>query len=151
MKSIFLMPDSDPVRSYSLDVRKQGQKEESLAKNRPILASRRLVQSMFQVILATRKLVQTLSAFLLHKRPFSRKEPVLRKEMEGCSCPFSRRRSLGNSVSKMVTRMVRRRDQDERQSDGAMHWDTIRPVLLKAFAETWSTRFLRKVLVIPHS
>ena len=35
----------------------------------------------------------------------------------------------------MVTRMVRHYDQDERQSDASMHWDTIRPVLLKAFAK----------------
>ena len=35
-------------------------------------------------------------------------------------------------VSKMVTRMVRHYDEDERQSDASMHWDTIRPVLLKA-------------------
>ena len=41
MKSIFLMLYSDPVRNYSLNVKDQ--KEESLAKNRPIQASRRLV------------------------------------------------------------------------------------------------------------
>ena len=76
MKSIFLMPDSDPVRSYSLNFKDQ--KEESRAKNRPILASRRLVQPMFQILPATRKLAQTLSAFLLHKRFFKQKEPFVR-------------------------------------------------------------------------
>ena len=35
----------------------------------------------------------------------------------------------------MVTRMVRHHDQDERQSDAALHWDTRRPVLPKAFAK----------------
>ena len=32
-----------------------------------------------------------------------------------------------------------------------MHWDTIRPVLLKAFANTWSTRLLTKVLASTYS
>ena len=75
MKSIFPMPHSDPVQNYSLNVKNH--KEESLAKNRPILASRRLVQPMFQVMLATRKLAQTLSAFLQHHRLFTQKEPFL--------------------------------------------------------------------------
>ena len=35
----------------------------------------------------------------------------------------------------MVARMVRHYDQDERQSDAAIHWDTIRLVLLNAFAK----------------
>ena len=34
----------------------------------------------------------------------------------------------------MVTKMLHY-DQDERQTDGSRHWDTIRPVLLKAFAQ----------------
>ena len=54
--------------------------------------------------------------------------------------------ALPPAVSKMVTRMVRHYDQDERQSDAALDWDTITPVLLKAFAKTWSTRFLREAL-----
>ena len=29
--------------------------------------------------------------------------------------------------------MSRRYDKEERDSDGAMHWDTVRPVLLKEF------------------
>ena len=33
-----------------------------------------------------------------------------------------------------MTILVRRDDQDERQPDAALHWNTIRPVLLKAFA-----------------
>ena len=42
--------------------------------------------------------------------------------------------ALSIAVSKMVTIMVRHYDQDERQSDSAHHWDTIRPVLLKVFS-----------------
>ena len=43
--------------------------------------------------------------------------------------------ALSIAVSKMVTIMVRLHDQDERQSDAALHWGTIRPVLLIAFAK----------------
>ena len=39
------------------------------------------------------------------------------------------------AVSTMVTKMLRHYDQDERQTDGSRHWDTIRPVLSKAFAQ----------------
>ena len=43
--------------------------------------------------------------------------------------------TLSIAVSKMVTRMVRHYDQDERQSDASLHRDAMRPVLLKAFAK----------------
>ena len=43
--------------------------------------------------------------------------------------------AFSKAVSKMVTRRVRHYDQDERQSDAALHWDTTRPVLLKVFAK----------------
>ena len=48
-------------------------------------------------------------------------------------------RALSAAVSKMVTRVVRHYDQGERQPDAALHWDTMRPVLLKAFAK-WGAR-----------
>ena len=38
------------------------------------------------------------------------------------------------SVSKMVTTLLRHYDQEERQPDGSRHWDSVRPVLMKAFA-----------------
>ena len=41
--------------------------------------------------------------------------------------------------------MVRHCDQDERQSDAALHWDTIRPVLLKAFAKLGAQNFSQKL------
>ena len=34
-----------------------------------------------------------------------------------------------------LQKVLRHYDQDERQTDGSRHWDTIRPVLLKAFAQ----------------
>ena len=42
---------------------------------------------------------------------------------------------LSVAVSETVTRKVRHYDQDERPSDAAVHWDAIKPVLLKAFAK----------------
>ena len=38
------------------------------------------------------------------------------------------------AVSKMVTKILRHDDQEERQTDSSRHWDTIRPTLVKAFA-----------------
>ena len=52
--------------------------------------------------------------------------------------------ALSVAVSKMVTRMVRHYDQDERQSDAALHWDTMRQVLLKAFAKHGAQNFSEK-------
>ena len=68
MKSIFPMPNSDPVQTYSLNFRKQ--KEKNLAWDSRRLASRRLVRPMVQVTLATRRLVRTPSTFFPAKRPF---------------------------------------------------------------------------------
>ena len=45
------------------------------------------------------------------------------------------------AVSMMVTKMLRHYDQDERQTDGSRHWDTIKPVLLKAFAQDGARDF----------
>ena len=45
------------------------------------------------------------------------------------------------AVSKMVTRMVRHYDQDERQSAAARHWDTTRLVFMNAFAKRGARDF----------
>ena len=39
------------------------------------------------------------------------------------------------AISKMVTKMVRHHKQDEQQSDAALHWDTMRPVLLSTISQ----------------
>ena len=44
-------------------------------------------------------------------------------------------------VYEMVTKMVRHHDQDEREQDGSYHWDTVRSVLLKAFARYGAQKF----------
>ena len=115
MKSIFPMPNSDPVQNYSLNFKDQ--KEENLAKNRPVLATRRLVQLMFQVSLASRR------HFLLHERPFftQKNHSCDREEVESYSCQLFMWRSSVNSV--------------------LQNGYTIRPVLLKAFAKRGARYF----------
>ena len=41
----------------------------------------------------------------------------------------------------MVTKRERHFDQDERQTDAAVHWDSMRPVLLKALADKGAHEF----------
>ena len=43
-------------------------------------------------------------------------------------CPKCKRDIFEIRISKGVTNMVRHHDQDERETDGAMHWDVILPV-----------------------
>ena len=47
-------------------------------------------------------------------------------------------------VTKMVIIVVRHYEQDERHSDAARHWDTIKPVLLNAFAKHRARDFSEK-------
>ena len=51
---------------------------------------------------------------------------------------------ISTAISKMVTRFVCQNDQEERQSDAAVHWDTMRPELLRAFADRWAQGFSEK-------
>ena len=44
-----------------------------------------------------------------------------------------RRHTFEAEVSKLVMRLVRRYDQDERETDGAVHWNSMCPKLRKAF------------------
>ena len=139
------MPNSDPVQNYSLNFREQ--EEENLAWHSRRPASRRLVGPKFQVRLASRRLVRTSSAspsqaFFFMQRTI----PTTGTKSKVIPVSSSYGGALSIAVFKMVTRMVRHYDQDERQSDPTLHWDTIRPVLLKAFAPTWSTKFLREAL-----
>ena len=47
----------------------------------------------------------------------------------------SPRSGLPAKVSKMVTKMVRHYDQDEREEDGSYRWETVRSVLLRELAQ----------------
>ena len=120
MNYTFPMPNSDPVRNYSLNIRKQ--KEANFAWH-----SRRL---------ASRRLVRTPSALLPAKRPCSqRTNPATERKWKVIHSNSSHGGALSTAVSKMVTRLVRHYDQDERQPDAAIVWDAMKPVLLKAFAK----------------
>ena len=61
--------------------------------------------------------------------------PTTKRKCKAVPANSSYGGALSKAVSKMVTRMVRHYDQDERQSDASLHWDAIWPVLLKAFAK----------------
>ena len=67
---------------------------------------------------------------------FSTKRTILSTKRKWTIIPanWSFGGALPTAISKMVARLVRHYDQDERQLDAALHWDTIRSVLLKAFA-----------------
>ena len=49
------------------------------------------------------------------------------------------------SVSKVVTTMLRHFDQEERQTDGSRHWDSIEPVSMRAFAHEGAQDFSDKI------
>ena len=49
--------------------------------------------------------------------------------------------SLKAEISKIVMRLVRRYDQDERETDGAVHWNSIGPKLRKAFQKSGGRKF----------
>ena len=112
VKSIFPMPYSDLVQNCPRNFKNQ--EEESLAKNRPILASRRLVQSMFQVFLATRKLAQRLLAFLLQASLYTKRHiPTNERKWKVSHAHPPDGGDLAIAVSNVVTIMVRHYDQDE--------------------------------------
>ena len=57
------------------------------------------------------------------------------------ACPSFKGRSLLATISKLVVRLVRHYDQEERETDGAVHWDTMNPKLLRAFGHQ-GTRYV---------
>ena len=83
--------------------------------------------------MATRKVVQTISAIL----------PVILCSRRWIVIDANRSHGedLSIQVSKMVTKMVRHHGQDELEQDGSYHWDTVRSVLLKAFATNEAEAF----------
>ena len=56
-------------------------------------------------------------------------------------CPRCKKDSFETRISKCVTNMVRHHDQDERETDGAMHWDVILPVLKGRFRNQLEKEF----------
>ena len=78
------------------------------------------------------------------------KEIIPVNERKWISIPVNtslRKDDLSALICKMAMRMMRHRDQDERDNDGAVHWDTMIPKLLRAFGDTGARDFLHKDLL----
>ena len=56
-----------------------------------------------------------------------------RKSNDIPACRSFNGESLSAEISKLVMRLVRRYDQDEREVDGAGHWNSMGPTLRNAF------------------
>ena len=56
-------------------------------------------------------------------------------------CQKCKRDSFETRISKCVTKKVRHHDQDERETDGAMHWNVILPVLKGRFRNQMEKEF----------
>ena len=66
------------------------------------------------------------------------------------ACPSFKGRSLSTAISKSVMRLVRHHDQEERETNGAVHWDTINPKLLRACGYQGARHFSEKGLASVH-
>ena len=91
---------------------------------------------MLQVRQASSKLVRTLSAFSWLQRTI----PTTERKWKVIASSSLYGGALPTAVSKMVTRMVRHYDQDERQPDAAIQWAGT----AESVRKTGSTRFLRQ-------
>ena len=75
------------------------------------------------------------------------KEIIPMKERIWKSIPaneWKKYRSLSAATSKMVMRLLRRHDRHEREIDGAVHWKTMSPELLRAFGHQGTRNFSEK-------
>ena len=90
------------------------------------LASRKPVRLLLQIIFAPGNWMRTLSAFLPALCTCTQKEPFLRRTLIPANSSYGKG-CLPKAITKLVTRLMRRNDQEERQSDAAVHWDTTRP------------------------
>ena len=86
---------------------------------------------------ASRKLTRRIQCSI-------RKKPFLLKKGSGMTflaCESFKGDSLSAEISKLVMRLVRRYDQDERATDGAVHWNSMNPILRKAFQKFGGQKF----------
>ena len=123
----FPMPNSDPVRNYSLNLRKQ--------KEVDLQPGDWCVSCYIMETCADTLSFSSQPSALVHTKnhSYNREEVFPANSSNGGALP--------TAVSKMVTRLVRRYDQDERQPDAAIHWDAIKLVLMKAFAKQGARDF----------
>ena len=64
-----------------------------------------------------------------------------RKWNDILACESFKGDSLSAELSKLVMRLVRHDDQDEREPDGAVHWNSMVPNLRKAFRRSEGQEF----------
>ena len=57
------------------------------------------------------------------------------------SCESFKGDSLSAEISKMVLKLVRHYDQDERETDGAAHWNSMETKMRKAFQRSRGRKF----------
>ena len=125
---IFPKPNADHVQNYSLNF--TNLEDENLAWNSRRPASWKLVQPMLENSTSNKETsADTLSITPSQASLFAQRT---KRSWNVLPANSSHGGALPTAVSKKVTRMVRHHDQDERQPDAALHWDTIRTVLLKA-------------------
>ena len=136
-----------PARNCCLN--QKTRKKVNLAWRSGRQAQGNLLRPLLQVIAAPENWTRTLSAFLsvqCTRRTIPTKEGKLKILPAYSSYKGG---SLSTAISKMVTRLVRHHDQEERQSDAAVHWDTTRTIA-ESVRGRRSTRFLRNRLASTH-
>ena len=125
-----------PVRNYSLN--KQSRKRLNL-----VWLPKLDPGNWRRTLLASGDCLRTLS-LLLRDQCVSRKEPFQRWKESGRSSllvPRMQEEPFRQPSQKMITKLVRHFDQDERQTDAAVHRDSRRLILLKAFADKGAHEF----------
>ena len=147
MSPVFPTLDSDPVQKYSMFFffqKKSEGRQSCLGKSntsiQEIGATHVSIYTGNKDICAKTLSIPPGQASLFTQRTI----PTNERQWKVIPANSSYGGALSIQVSKMVTRMVRHYDQDERQSDASMDWDSIRPVLLNSVCKTWSTRFSEK-------
>ena len=94
---------------------------------------------------ALKKLVRDHSGLLLIQCTFRKEFSMKEKKWKSIpACPSFKGKSLSTAISKLVTRLVRHYDQEERETDGAVHWNATNPKLLRAFGDKRARKFSDK-------
>ena len=92
-------------------------------------AWRKLVRRSFEV--PTNPVYYSKEAFLVGERKWN----------DVPACRSFNGDSFSAEVSKFVMKLVRHHDQDERETDGAVHWNSMGPKLRKAFQKAGGQQF----------
>ena len=83
---------------------------------------------------------------VLKKNPKYRAQPVLTHERNWKIIPRYPNYqgwSLSAKISRLASKMVRHFDQDEREADGAVHWNSLKSILTRGFRKDGAEKFFR--------